>query len=48
MRINIMPLNYQTTHASAEKCLLHKNSESCGDSGNIKNAHDDKIITNNF
>ena len=46
--MNIMPLNYQILHASIELYLLHKNSESLGDSGNIKNVQDIKIIANNF
>ena len=46
LTMNIMPLNYQTLHASIEWYFLHKASESCGDSGNINNAHDAKIIIN--
>ena len=47
MKMDIMPLNYQTRHASEELYFLHNISESCGDSGNIKNAQDVQSITNN-
>ena len=43
-----MSPSYQTTHAAFEWYLLHKDSESSGDSGNIKNVPIDKSITNTF
>ena len=46
MIINIMQHNYQTIHASLGWYFLHKKSDSCGDSGNIKKVHNVKTIIN--
>ena len=43
-----LAINAYRFNNTKELYFLHKASESCGDSGNIKNAHDAKSITNNF